>query len=228
MSGMLPWWRDRWREFQHDPEVSGKSVSHYAGTPKDYKADRRVFNCYSSTATGKHSDVQTSESVFKDPKLRMVGVVILICFWFIGRWLVDFFTDEKPVPSPVAVPAPPLSDVAVHRPDTKNDNFAVIPVVTDNKPLEMDLPTIRKLSVHGFEETDLDRIPMTCRVNRRHVACKLPRSIDLMRVAINYQCDDFSCFVYFFPKPPSDDDKNNQHRLISSSTVLAQASVPFR
>jgi len=225
MSGMLPWWKDRWREFQHDPEVSGKSVSHYAGTPKDYQADKRVFNCYSSTATGKHSGVHTSESVLKDPKLRVVGVVILICFWFIGRWLVGFFTDDKPVPAPVAVPVAATTDLAVlprahEKPGVRPDSAV--------ETIKLTAQTIRRLSVHGLDDTEIDLMPMQCKVNSHRVACQFLNTPEILQASTNFYCHDKFCTVYFFPKPLPDSDKNGQHRIIMPQMALAKAGIPQR
>ena len=84
LAGVLPWWKNCWREFKHDPETSGKSVSHYIGTPVKKKANTRVFECYQSTATGKAKGSSENKSIFADPKLRIFMVVFALAFgWFI-------------------------------------------------------------------------------------------------------------------------------------------------
>ncbi|BFM20050.1 zonular occludens toxin family protein [Gilvimarinus japonicus] len=77
-SGLLPWYKNTWTEFRHDAEQSGKSISHYSGTPKKYKADPKAFACYKSTATGKAKESSENISVFRDPKVRML-LGLLIC-----------------------------------------------------------------------------------------------------------------------------------------------------
>lgn len=76
-SGILPWKKNTWSEFRHDAESSGKSISHYSGSPKTYKADIRVFKTYSSTATGKAKDSTENISVFRDTKFRIMAFVFM-------------------------------------------------------------------------------------------------------------------------------------------------------
>lgn len=94
MSGVVPWWKNCWREFKHDAEQSGKSVSHYIGTPVLYKADKRIFECYKSTATGKAKGSNESKSVFNDPKLRVfIGIVLLaigLFFYYLVKVIGNF------------------------------------------------------------------------------------------------------------------------------------------
>ncbi|WP_221794602.1 zonular occludens toxin family protein [Oceanobacter mangrovi] len=112
MTGVLPWYKNKWREFKHDAEASGKSVSHYIGTPQLYKSDARVFQCYQSTATGKAKGSNENKSVFNDPKLRVfIGIVVLaICYLVYNvpkvadRFLVP---PEATGPNPVAAGAVP-------------------------------------------------------------------------------------------------------------------------
>ncbi|HSX51503.1 MAG TPA: zonular occludens toxin domain-containing protein [Cellvibrio sp.] len=79
-SGLLPWLKNSWTEFRHDAEQNGKSVSHYSGSPKRYKADKKIFDCYQSTATGTAKTSNENISVFRDPKLRIFGLVFVIAF----------------------------------------------------------------------------------------------------------------------------------------------------
>jgi len=77
LDGVLPWMKGTWYEHQHDPEFSGKSPSHCVGVPTKYKVDRRAYHCYSSTATGAHSETKTGRSIFQDPKLRLIALVLV-------------------------------------------------------------------------------------------------------------------------------------------------------
>jgi zona occludens toxin (predicted ATPase) len=96
MGAILPWWKNKWKEFTHDAETSGKQLSHYMGSPKTYKADQRVFACYQSTKTGKAKGTSEARPLYRDPKLQMVfGAVFLILFWF-GYLFVDFL-DTSPL-----------------------------------------------------------------------------------------------------------------------------------
>lgn len=66
---LLKSWKLKWREYAHDPEVSGKSPAHYEGTPKTYKADKKYFACYQSTKTGKAKSTSEVRAIYSDPKL---------------------------------------------------------------------------------------------------------------------------------------------------------------
>jgi zona occludens toxin len=84
MTGLLPWKKNEWREFKHDAEQSGKSVSHYIGAPVVRKADVRVFECYKSTATGKAKGSNENKNIFNDPKLRIyLSIMFLALCGFI-------------------------------------------------------------------------------------------------------------------------------------------------
>lgn len=83
LGAILPWKKHSWKEFAHDPESSGKQLSHYMGSPKEYKADPRIFACYQSTKTGKAVGSSESRPIYRDPKLQMVTLGIIGCFfWF--------------------------------------------------------------------------------------------------------------------------------------------------
>lgn len=77
---LLPWWRNKWVEFAHDAESSGKSISHYMGSPKPYTADKKVFECYQSTKTGKAVGTSEARPLYRDPKLQTVFGGIVLCF----------------------------------------------------------------------------------------------------------------------------------------------------
>tara|TARA_R110000868_G_scaffold34671_2_gene125016 strand:+ start:1155 stop:2450 length:1296 start_codon:yes stop_codon:yes gene_type:complete len=97
MAGVLPWYKNKWREFKHDAESSGKSVSHYIGTPALYSADARVFSCYQSTATGTAKGSNENKSIFADPKLRIFGAIALLA-------LIYFFYSATKVADRFLVP----------------------------------------------------------------------------------------------------------------------------
>lgn len=100
MTGLLPWnKKPRWREFKHDAEANGKSVSHYFGTPKTYKVDTKVFDCYQSTKTGKAKSSNENISILRDRKLQLaIGLVIGSLIWMatqISSVLAKFSEDPR-------------------------------------------------------------------------------------------------------------------------------------
>ena len=206
LSGVLPWWRNKWREFQHDPENSGKSPSHYAGSPKDYQADRRVFACYSSTATGSHSDTKTHESLLKDPKLLMVAVLVIFClaFSFYALFVKGKSTAGRPadaVPAKAADPAGGVHDYG--RPDPVG--FASAPPVIPSKHAFTSADLYR-YSVHGVLPDQVLSLPPGCAVNSKRVSCPLPNRPDITAWLKNYSCAGAVCTAYFFINAPIPDN----------------------
>jgi len=96
MGALLPWWRNKWKEFTHDAETSGKSLSHYLGSPKPYKADTRIFATYKSTKTGKALGTSESRPIYRDPKLQMVfGALAILTVSFVHS-AINFY-DTSPL-----------------------------------------------------------------------------------------------------------------------------------
>jgi len=87
LGAFLKSWATSWKEFSHDPENNGKSASHYLGSPKKYKADTRVFDCYQSTKTGKAKGTSETRSLWRDPRLAMYGVLLLATLGFFANSL---------------------------------------------------------------------------------------------------------------------------------------------
>lgn len=129
-SGLLPWFKNTWTEFRHDAENNGKSISHYSGSPKRYKAVKEYFTCYQSTATGTAQASNENISIFRDSKLRVMLAIIFICFAFLAWQLTAAYqrvssqvnpsgADVNPVDVkapdsvPVHVPADSLPDKAI-------------------------------------------------------------------------------------------------------------------
>lgn len=104
MGGLLPWKKGRWRELEHDPENNGKAASHSIGVPKEYKVDKRVFEVYQSTKTGKAKGVVGRDSILKDKKLRLVFLVIVCSFGWIAysaKQIVERETQKRAGPEVV-------------------------------------------------------------------------------------------------------------------------------
>lgn len=116
MTGLLPWnKKPRWREFKHDAEANGKSVSHYFGTPKTYKVDTKVFDCYQSTKTGAAKSSNENISVLRDRKLQLAIVLVLASLIWMGTQVSSVLKrfSEEPVEALQIAPEP-----AQARPDT--------------------------------------------------------------------------------------------------------------
>lgn len=119
-SGLLPWYKDTWTEFRHDAEQSGKSISHYSGAPKRYKADQKFFGAYQSTATGKAKGSSENISIFRDPKLRALALVLLLSLAYVGYNLtaaIDRFRAS----------ASPASEMGVSTAPTEPGPAAAVP-----------------------------------------------------------------------------------------------------
>lgn len=108
----------RYKRVVHNAENSGAALSNVISSTLK-KMDKRCFDVYESTATGKTKDVSSSVSLFKQPKVLLLLLVILYSFWNIGSTLSD--TDGLPAifggTSKLSAPAPvssasPLSSPA--------------------------------------------------------------------------------------------------------------------
>lgn len=87
LKGLLPFLDGRYKRVKHDPENSGKSPSHYMGSTIE-KIDKRVFNCYESTATGKAKDTESSFSLLSQPKFLVMLAIIAYCLYSLsGNYL---------------------------------------------------------------------------------------------------------------------------------------------
>lgn len=95
VSGFLPWWRNRWKEVKHDPSNKGTAATHAVGQPRVRKADKRIFKCYQSTATGIAKQSSEGKSVLKNPKLlAVVGVALFACFYSVTQVHSIFEREE--------------------------------------------------------------------------------------------------------------------------------------
>jgi zona occludens toxin len=140
-SGLLPWYKNTWTEFRHDAENNGKSVSHYSGSPKRYKAVKKYFNCYQSTATGTAQDSNENISVFRDSKLRFMLGIIALCFIFLvyqGHAAYNRVTAQIAPTSAEAHPAPVKapSDIPSHVPANGVPDKARSQAVSTVNPLK--------------------------------------------------------------------------------------------
>lgn len=102
MTGVLPWKiKPCWREVQHDPENTGKAVSNALGK-KDYNADPRIWQCYSSTETGEHRDKIAKFGLAKNGKLLGVLALCIVALLWAGANLVGY-QEKRAASAPGAV-----------------------------------------------------------------------------------------------------------------------------
>jgi zona occludens toxin len=80
----LTGFKGRFKRVQHDPETSGKTLSHVLSTTYN-KMDVRVFDLYGSTTTDTVKDITNDNQIFKSPKFIMV--MLLFC----GALLLLFY-----------------------------------------------------------------------------------------------------------------------------------------
>lgn len=110
ISGMLPWYKNKFRKFRHDPEQSGKSASHYDGTPETLTMDKKIFACYQSTATGTAKGSSISRSLFADRRIQFLGLLIVASlsgFIYMLSQVVEQRTTPtktQPAVSPAQIP----------------------------------------------------------------------------------------------------------------------------
>ena len=76
-TGLFPWSKHTYKQVQHDPENSGKSISHEIGSPKNGKANTNLFNLYQSTDTGSTTTVNSNPSILKQPKIVIMLLMAL-------------------------------------------------------------------------------------------------------------------------------------------------------
>jgi len=147
LTGLLPWYKNKWKEVQHDPSNSGQSASHSIGQPILKQADTKYFDCYQSTQTGTATNDIKTPSILKQPKIIMFACVFAfavsyqVWFWFIKDSGEDI-TEPAQVslssnvsnPSEIARPVSNGGDGIVTRPvitrSTSAANYVNHPVMT--------------------------------------------------------------------------------------------------
>lgn len=222
----LPWFKHRWVEHQHDPETSGKSAIHRAGSPTQYRADPRVFKCYASTATGEHVKSKAGRSILQDRKLLSLVVLIGICLVVMQHFYGKRFGDKATAQPAVAVPASVDHPPDLNPPGRAADVVpAARPADNPDEPLKfVDRQHALKWSIYGLKREELTQVPVSCRISDSTVKCTVSYDPALFRVALNHVCYPLGharlCDLVFFvnqPEPEPKDDKK---------TVLAK-SLPF-
>lgn len=77
----------RYKRVVHNAENSGASLSHAISSTLR-KMDKRVFDVYQSTATGKTKDSSSSVSLFKQPKFLLLVCIVAYSVWNMGSLLL--------------------------------------------------------------------------------------------------------------------------------------------
>jgi len=215
LSGLLPWYKNKWVEVQHDPESTGKTISSRVGVPVKYKADLKIFKCYSSTATGDYKGSEAGRSVFKDPKiLGICFVVFLSIFVFfyllltssssIASGFVDEELNTEIIENNNQVPVLQTNDFiasdVININNNKNDTLNYPPAarsVSEHSAEGDNL--LYKYNISGLSLKDLIDLPSSCSLSSsRSVSCSV--SSDKVKKYRNTYCSDLDCFAIFSVK----------------------------
>ena len=94
LSNLMPFSQHKWKEVAHDPENSGKSVSHVISSAT-HKADKRVFNCYKSTKTGKAKQSNEDRSILGNGRLRFIGITLLCAVFILVYNGCDYYQKRS-------------------------------------------------------------------------------------------------------------------------------------
>jgi len=167
VTGFVPWWRNHWKETKHDPANNGTAPSHAVGQPRVRKADKRIFKCYQSTATGIAKKSAEGKNVFKNPKLLAVIGVAIIAAIFSGSQISKILSrgdstkaEQIQEASKVVTPKNNNGDGRVHNSldsFAANKNLDIVRRLTERFKIEYlgYMKTERK-AVGFFRLTDLD------------------------------------------------------------------------
>ncbi len=213
LSTLLPWLKGKWVEVQHDAEFTGKSLSHVTGSPTRYKADPRIWQCYQSTATGQHNDSVAGRSIFKDPKILGLSVVVLVCIAVfvstVGNMsMVKAADSSKHSPGQVSHQGGTVSPGYLSGRSDDHAHVAQIDGI-ESRPRARSvselsargavLSVLAKIDRHGFTDEDLDQIPDDCEVNPSRIRC--PVKTEQRPYFNNTYCLANLCYAIFTPKP---------------------------
>jgi len=132
LTGLLPWYKDKWKEVQHDPSNNGQSASHSIGQPIIKQADKRYFNCYESTQTGTTTNDIKTPSILKSPKIIMFACVFAFAVsyqvWF---WLIKDSGEDVTEPAQVSLSSNVSNPSEIARPVSNGgDGVVTRPVIT--------------------------------------------------------------------------------------------------
>jgi zona occludens toxin (predicted ATPase) len=107
MAGLVPFMKGRYKRVQHDPENNGKSLS-YVLSSKICKIDKRAFNCYESTTTGKTKDIETKSALLGSGKVIFYSFLAVFALLFLVAY---FATHDNPYSISANTPKNPVPAV---------------------------------------------------------------------------------------------------------------------
>lgn len=120
--------KGRYKRVVHNAENSGAAITNVISSTLK-KMDVRTYECYQSTATGNTKDVSTSVSLFKQPKVIMLLLVIAYSVWNMGSTLSDtdglpaiFGGTSKLATNPVNTAPVPLSNPSASGSSLRDDS----------------------------------------------------------------------------------------------------------
>ncbi|ROR99918.1 zona occludens toxin (predicted ATPase) [Sinobacterium caligoides] len=151
LSNLLPFHKHCWKEVCHDASTSGQSLTSAIGGHKKYRADKRYFDCYKSTATGVAQESSEDKPLYKEPKLVAFGVVTLICFVFFFYNLSRFGEDRpEELADQSASVAQTVSSAAIADGDAAGNSLSEVSgdAVSVIQPVLMDLDAIYTGSIN--------------------------------------------------------------------------------
>jgi zona occludens toxin len=225
LSGLLPWKKHTWIEHQHDPESSGKVASHRVGSPTQYKADPRIFNCYASTATGEHVKSKAGRSILEDKKLLSLLVLIVGCLVFMGV-VAKGRSDRKAERVQASQPVLPAVGSAVVTAVDHVDHYAGdrLPSAPVSVTVALTRDLALKWSAVGISPEEIATLPIVCKVMFDGVRCDyrvMSLNSDVLLAVRNRVCfpvlKQYRCF-FLFPMflPPVDTPKDTKEVLADS------------
>lgn len=135
MATVFSFMKGRYKRVTHIADNSGTAIGH-AISAGLRKIDKRAFDVYQSTATGKTKDSSAAFSFFKQPKILLVLCIIGYSIWNMGSTIYsagglptmfggsvkpsDFNPDKAPVAAPVQAPAGVSRGAVSHGVGTSN------------------------------------------------------------------------------------------------------------
>lgn len=204
MGTLVSFLKGYWLEFQHDPETSGKSPTHFVGSPSRYKFDKRVAQCYSSTVTGEHLASAAGKPFYKQTKILMCFVLIVgASFMAIkqGSKVYDKRKDtitgtQETTKQTNKTPSSPNNLPPGRDSSPQNYQPSLVKPVIYKDTVNFSL---HKLSITGYKLDDLDTLPANCKPFNHSIRCSV--ALVEAREYSNFFCKASTCTLVLFPQP---------------------------
>lgn len=97
ISGLLPWFKHKYRVFRHDSDTTGKSASSIDSITS-YSANTQYFKIYQSTATGEAQASALSRSILSEPRLLFFLVLLLTALGYLAYSFINFYSTSTITP----------------------------------------------------------------------------------------------------------------------------------